>query len=251
MDLPVISIITVTYNACPYLEKTVESVVTQTCREIEYIIIDGKSTDETIDIIKKHSENISFWISEKDNGLYDAMNKGINTATGRYVWFLNAGDILPNKNIACDITEIIKKNNYPDILFGETNLINEQGYVFSTRRLKAPRELNWKSFRMGMLVSHQAFLAKRSIIPLYDLKYRFSSDFDWCIRCMKKAESVINSNLTLVNYQYEGLTTSNRKASLKERYEIMCKYYGVIPTQIRHIWFAVRFYWAKYTKKII
>ncbi|MDR0725304.1 MAG: glycosyltransferase, partial [Prevotellaceae bacterium] len=85
----------------------------------------------------------------------------------------------------------------------------------------------------------------------YDLQYRYSADFDWCIRCMKAAKVTVNSRLRLVNYLYEGLTTANRKASLKERYAIMCKYYGVILTDILHIWFAVRFYWAKWTKGII
>jgi hypothetical protein len=111
--------------------------------------------------------------------------------------------------------------------------------------MKVPKHLTWKSFRMGMLVSHQAFIVKRKIAFEYDLKYKYSADFDWCIRCMKVAKTIINSKLRIVNYQYEGTTTSNRKASLKERYEIMCKYYSVLPTQIRHLWFAARFYWAK------
>jgi hypothetical protein len=95
------------------------------------------------------------------------------------------------------------------------------------------------------LVCHQAFVVKRNIAPEYNLQYRFSSDFDWCIRCMKAAKTIVNSRLRLVNYLYEGLSTANRRASLMERYKIMCNYYGVIPTQIRHIWFAIRFYWAK------
>ena len=101
---------------------------------------------------------------------------------------------------------------------------------------------------MGMLVCHQAFIVKRSIASEYDLQYRFSADFDWCIRCMKKANTIVNSKIRIINYQYEGTTTNNRKASLKERYKIMCKYYGVIPTQIRHLWFAVRSYYAKIFK---
>jgi len=77
------------------------------------------------------------------------------------------------------------------------------------------------------------------------LQYRFSSDFDWCIRCMKTANRIVNSGLRLVNYQYEGATTANRKASLKERFAIMCKYYGTFATVILHIWFGFRFLLAK------
>jgi hypothetical protein len=83
------------------------------------------------------------------------------------------------------------------------------------------------------------------------LQYRFSADFDWCIRCMKMAKNIVNSRLRVVNYLYEGLTTDNRKASLKERYDIMCKYYGPFATNLLHVWFAIRFYWAKWTKRIV
>jgi hypothetical protein len=149
--------------------------------------------------------------------------------------------------------------------------MDKTGKIFAERRLKTPKNLTWQSFKMGMLICHQAFIAKRSIAPEYDLQYRFSADFDWCIRCLRHVreigengktgemvvganlcvcpmKKIVNTHLRLVNYLYEGMTTANRNASLKERYAIMCRYYGAIPTQIRHIWFAVRFYWAKLLK---
>ena len=249
MKLPVFSIITVTFNAVKVLEKTLLSIVNQTYGNIEYIIIDGASVDGTVNIIRQFETRISYWISEHDNSLYHAMNKGLQTATGDYVWFINAGDILKNVNVVSELANTAVRNDIPDILYGETDLIDSEGNIFAVRRLKAPKQLTWKSFRMGMLVSHQYFIVKRDIAPEYDLKYRFSADFDWCIRCMKKANTIVNSGMRLINYQYEGGTTAmNRKASLKERYAIMCKYYGTVPTQIRHIWFAIRFYWAKLFK---
>jgi len=251
MTNPIFSIITVTYNAEKVLEKTIQSVINQSYRNIEYIIIDGNSFDKTIDLIRKYSNKISYWISEPDQGLYDAMNKGINAATGDYVWFVNAGDILKKRDIVLELVNMTMSGKVPDILYGETDLIDLKGNILAERRLKAPEQLTWKSFRMGMLVSHQAFIVKKNIALNYDLQYRFSADFDWCIRCMKEAKTIVNSHLRLVNYLYEGLTTSNRKASLKERYIIMCKYYGRFATNIRHIWFAVRFYWTKCTKKIV
>jgi glycosyltransferase involved in cell wall biosynthesis len=245
------SIITVTFNAEKVLEHTILSVINQTCPQIEYIIVDGDSSDRTKEIITQYASGLAFVISEPDRGLYDAMNKGLRIATGDYVWFLNAGDVLPHSNIVSELAAIATQNKLPDILYGETDLMSQEGKIIAGRRLKAPETLTWKHFRMGMLVCHQSFIAKREIAEEYDLQYRFSADFDWSIKCMKSAKTIVNSRLCLVNYLYEGLTTSNRKASLKERYAIMCKYYGAFATSVLHIWFAARYYWAKETKGIV
>jgi len=251
MNLPVFSIITVTRNAAQVLEQTILSVMNQTYGHIEYIIIDGASHDGTTSIIRQYESEISYWVSESDTGLYDAMNKGLQAATGSYVWFLNAGDVLKHHGIVAQLAEIAMQNDFPDILYGETDLMNQQGHVFAERRLKTPKNLSWKSFKMGMLVCHQAFIVKRSIAPAYDLHYLFSADFDWCIRSLKEATTVCNTKVRLLNYLYEGLTTANRKKSLQERYAIMCKYYGTFATTILHGWFAMRYYWAKLTNKVI
>jgi glycosyltransferase involved in cell wall biosynthesis len=251
MKSPVFSIITITYNAAKELENTLLSVINQTYSGIEYILIDGASIDGTVSIIRRYESNISNWISEPDNGLYDAMNKGLQVATGDYVWFLNAGDVLQHPAIVMELAMITEQKGFPDILFGETDLINIKGTVIAKRRLKAPRKLTWKSFKMGMLVCHQAFIVKRSVAPDFDLYYHFSADFDWCIRCLKKTESIVNTHLRLVNYLFEGLSTRNEKKSLKERYAIMCKYYGVFTSTVLHGWFAMRYYWAKLYHKAI
>jgi len=146
---------------------------------------------------------------------------------------------------------LLDAENLPDIVYGETIIVDAQGNPLSMRRLKAPENLSWKSFGMGMLVCHQSFLVKRTIAPQYDLQYRFAADYDWCIRCLKKADAVFNTHLILSRFLEAGLSAANRKQALKERYRIMCKYYGKIPTQIRHIWFAFRFYTAKLTKKTV
>ena len=251
MNRPVFSIITVTRNAAKVLEQTILSVMNQTYTHIEYIMIDGASQDATVNIIKQYETGIHYWISENDTGLYDAMNKGLQEAKGDYVWFLNAGDVFKHHGIVAQVAEIASQNGLPDILYGETDLMDQQGHVFAERRLKTPKNLTWKSFRMGMLVCHQAFIVKRSIAPAYDLQYLFSTDFDWCIRCLKEAKKVCNTQMRLVNYLYEGLTTANRKKSLQERYAIMCKYYGTFATTFLHGWFAVRYYWAKLTNKVV
>ena len=109
------------------------------------------------------------------------------------------------------------------------------------RRLQAPEKLTWRSFANGMLVCHQAFIARRDIAPLYDLRYRYSADVDWCIRCMKQTDELLNVHLTLIDYLNEGETTRHHRASLKERYTVMCHHYGTLPTMLRHLLFALRY----------
>lgn len=246
---PLFSIITVTYNAERWLERTVLSVLSQSYPNIEYIIIDGASKDKTTDIIKQYAAGLSYWISEPDKGLYDAMNKGLKQATGDYVWFLNAGDTLYTADtVQRIVTSLKKKVSLPDVIYGETQIVDANGKALGMRRLKAPKRLTWKSFRMGMLVCHQSFLAKREIAPPYNTDYRLVADYDWCIQCLKRAKKIHNSRLTLSNFLEEGLSSINRKESLKERYAVMCDYYGKIPTLSLHVWFAMRFYFAKWFK---
>ena len=240
--LPTFSIITVTYNAGKVLEDTIQSVISQTYRNVEYIIVDGSSKDNTLEIIGKYSKHISKMVSEPDKGLYDAMNKGIRMATGDYLCFLNAGDKFHEKETLQQITETLKDKDLPDVIYGETAIVDEGGNFLHMRRLSTPERLNWKSFKQGMLVCHQAFLAKRELALKYpyDMQYRFSADFDWCIRIMKEAKCLHNTRLTLIDYLNEGMTTRNHKASLKERFRIMAKHYGWVSTILHHCWFVIR-----------
>jgi glycosyltransferase involved in cell wall biosynthesis len=253
------SIITVTYNAVRWLERTVESIISQSYPDIEYIIVDGGSADGTVDIITDYElrlkngqysiRNFQF-ISEPDKGLYDAMNKGLNLATGDYIWFINAGDRIHSPNTIREIVnQLSTLNSQLSIIYGETEISDAQGNSLGMRRLKAPKRLTWKSFQMGMLVCHQSFIVRREIAGAYDLQYRYVADFEWCIRCLKRADHILNTHQTLSCFLEAGFSAANRKAALKERYEVMCRYYGKIPTLIRHLWFAVRFYFAKYIKR--
>ena len=242
---PKFSIITVTYNAGKVLEDTIQSVVFQTYRNVEYIIVDGGSKDNTLEIAEKYRDRISKVISEPDKGLYDAMNKGIRQATGDYLCFLNAGDELHENETLQKLVHTLKGKELPDVIYGETAIVDEEGHFLHMRRLSAPDTLTWKSFKQGMLVCHQAFIARRelAINDLYDLRYRFSADFDWCIRIMKKAKCLHNTRLTLIDYLKEGMTTRNHKASLKERFRIMAKHYGWLSTIAHHGWFVIRLFY--------
>lgn len=237
---PKFSIITVTYNAAKVLEDTIQSIVTQTYKNVEYIIIDGRSTDGTLGIINKYRNHIHTVITEPDQGLYDAMNKGIRLATGDYLCFLNAGDCLHEDDTLQLMTHSVTGTTLPDILYGETDIVDSEGHFLHKRRLSAPETLTWKSFKKGMLVCHQAFFVRRDLAEPYDLHYRFSADFDWCIRIMKKAKVLHNTRLTLIDYLNEGMTTQHHKASLKERFRIMTKHYGLINTLAHHAWFVLR-----------
>lgn len=237
---PKFSVITVCYNAEATIEDTIQSVISQTYHHVEYIIVDGASKDRTMDIVNRYREHIAIVVSERDKGLYDAMNKGIGLATGDYLCFLNAGDSFHEDDTLQQMVHSIHTPQLPDVLYGETELVDHEGHFLRMRRLSAPDVLTWKSFRQGMLVCHQAFFPRRDLVMPYDLRYRFSADFDWCIKIMKKSKVLQNTHLTLIDYLAEGMTTRNHKASLKERFRIMTRHYGWTSTLAFHLWFVLR-----------
>ncbi|MBP5302476.1 MAG: glycosyltransferase [Bacteroidales bacterium] len=237
------TIITICYNASATIERTLRSVTGQTWTDKEYIIVDGASKDSTLEIISRYRDNIDILVSEPDKGLYDAMNKGLKLATGDYVLFMNAGDRFHEDTTLEQIAAQVQKlDKLPGVIYGNTALTNMAGEIYGMRRLSPPEHLDWKSFRNGMLVCHQAFYARRDIAEPYDLRYRFSADVDWCIRVMKKADTLHNTHLIVADYLEDGsgVTIDNRKASLKERFDIMRRHYGLPSTLLHHAWFAVR-----------
>lgn len=245
-----ISLITVTYNAEHTIGRTLKSVAGQRLRGFEHVIIDGASKDGTMKMVTAYaSENTDIkvvCVSEPDNGLYDAMNKGLEKATGDYVCFLNAGDKLHDTDTLFNIDKIAREAGpeLPAVIYGDTDIVDDGGQFIRHRRLSVPEQLCWKSFRHGMVVCHQSFYALRSLATPYDLTYRFSADFDWCVRLMKAGAKLglplVNSHLILTDYLAEGMTTQNHKASLKERFRIMANHYGWITTVVMHTWFMVR-----------
>lgn len=234
---PLISIITITYNAESEIGPTLESLNRQTFRNFEHLVIDGASSDNTLAIVKEMSPD-SIVISEPDKGLYDAMNKGLRAAKGEYVLFLNAGDSLHSP----DILRRYAERRGANIIYGDTIIVDSERNFIKPRHLSAPKKLTFKSFSKGMLVCHQAFMVRRSISPEYDLQYRFSADYEWTLKCLRSSDPTHNANIEAIAIDYlsDGLTDMNHKASLKERYKIMCRYYGTLPTILRHIGFAVR-----------
>ncbi len=251
----VFSIITCTYNAESVLQRTLDSVLEQTYSHVEHIIVDGASTDATLDMVEayKQKSDAEDWChevrvkSEPDRGLYDAMNKGIQRATGQYVLFLNAGDTFPSADTLELVAESVGEGEEPPaVLYGDTDVVDDEGRFLRHRRLSPPRRLTWRSFMKGMLVCHQAFYARTDLAKAtpYDLHYRFSADVDWCIRIMRLARRrrlpMRNVGAVVVNFLDGGMTTTNHRASLKERFHVMAHHYGFVPTVLMHAWFVIR-----------
>lgn len=233
------SIITVTYNAGKVLKPTLESVREQSFGDFEYLIIDGASTDDTLALVERAGIPATMVLSEPDKGLYDAMNKAIDRAQGQYLIFLNAGDAFATADTLAQIA--MKAQKCPDVIYGQTQLVDNTGNVVGMRHLTAPEKLDWRCFKDGMLVCHQAFIARRELCPHYDLNYRFSADYDWCIKVLLKSDNcAYMGDKPIINFLNDGLTNQNHKKSLRERYNIMCHYYGTVPTMLRHLKFACR-----------
>lgn len=237
---PLISIITITFRAADTLPATLASVDEQTATDYSHIIIDGAGDTETAMIARNTSNPRRFVCSEPDKGLYDAMNKGIHKSCGDYLLFLNAGDTFSSSDTLQRYVSAASSG--ADIIYADTQIVDKHRRIIGPRHLKVPEKLTFKSFAKGMLICHQAFCVKRSLVEEYNLKYRFSADYEWCLRCIAKSdpEKCVNLHTVAINYLSDGLTDQNHKASLKERYRIMCEYYGKFPTLIRHIGFAVR-----------
>lgn len=237
---PLISIITITYNAEKYIGVTARSVAEQTFSDFEHIIIDGASTDSTIAQARINGSRRLKILSEPDNGLYDAMNKGLRMAKGDYVLFLNAGDRFHSADTLAKYAKGASLR--PDIIYGDTIIVDNEWKFLRPRHLSAPSILTARSFLRGMLVCHQAFMVKRAIAPEYNLEYKFSADYDWCLNCIhnSKPGSRLDLRQVTIDYLDNGLTEKNKLASLAERFRIMKRHFGLVPAALAHLSFIPR-----------
>ena len=236
--MPKLSIITITYQAEAYIERTLKSVFEQGCaEEIDYIVVDGASKDRTLEIIEANKTQINQVISEKDKGIYDAMNKGMQLAKGDYILFLNAGDTFASASTLKTLLQELAGN--PDVLYGEAVFVNNDGQSLGLRSEvtphRLPTNLSWLDFKYGMLVCHQAFIAKRSIAPLFDLQYKLSSDIDWEIQVLKKSRQILKSAEPICHYLMGGASVQNLKRSWEERYAVLKSHFGYIPNLFNHL----------------
>lgn len=230
---PKVSIIIVCRNAAHDLGKTLRAVVGMGYPSTELVVIDGLSTDDTPKVIERFRGNISYFVSERDTGLYDAMNKGIQASTGDYLWFVNAGD----EPFESDTLATVFSDGEPlaDIYFGQAMIVDQCGEPLGLRRKPLPEVLTWLSLRRGMVVCHQSFIVRRAIAPQYDLKWRYVADIDWVIECLKLSKDIRNTHIVLSKFAVGGISTRHRRASLMERFAVMRKHYGLRVTIWEHL----------------
>lgn len=241
LQQPVFSLITVCFNAKDALIRTMESVRVQDCMDFEHLVIDGGSKDGTLEALQANSSPQLHWISEPDNGLYDAMNKGLRLAKGQFVWFVNAGDLLEGPTILSELLQWVTPEI--DILYGEVMMVDPSGKVLGTRSevttQKTPEILNWQDLRYGMVVSHQAFLPRRSICKPY-IDNNLCADIDWVIHCLKQSRKTVNTLLTLARFETGGLSRQRHKQSLADRYRVLQYHFGFFPNLAHHVWILLR-----------
>ncbi|MVM30982.1 glycosyltransferase [Spirosoma sp. HMF4905] len=245
--MPTVSIITITYNAERFLERTIQSVVAQQATDFEYIVIDGASKDKTLEIVKRYESHITSWVSEPDQGLYDAMNKGLHQAKGQYVWFMNAGDELYDSQTLANLLARIKETQadiyYSDALFVRDDGGSQSGIPVGLRSKvtphSLPHKLTWHDMALGMKVCHQAFVAKRAIAPDYQTN-NLSADLDWEIRCLKAATKIEFLPFVLCKYLIGGLSVQQHRRSLIDRFKVLVTHFGLLTTLRNHIQIILR-----------
>ena len=222
-----VSIITVTYNSIKTIERTILSVLNQSYKDIEYILIDGNSDDGTINIIKSYEYRINKFISENDKGIYDAMNKGLEIASGDIICFLNSDDIYSNNFIISEVISQFNENTNIDIIYGDIFFFRDN--IDKIVRYYSSKHFNYKKLKFGLMPAHQAMFIKKTIFTNYgnfSLNYKIAGDFDWVARVFKNNQ--INYKyipVVLVRMQVGGISTNGLKSKITIFLETMrsCK----------------------------
>lgn len=246
MNKPTLSIVTINFNNVKGLEETCQSVLNQEIQRgaFEWIVIDGGSTDESIDYLKNIENHIDQWVSEPDKGIYDAMNKGMNLANGEFLWFLNSGDRFHSRESIKCFVEAYKAQSDGDVFYSDTQFVDENyqalGLISKLKPQKFPVDLTKNSFRFGMNICHQSIIVRRKIAPAYDLQYKQSSDIDWILRVLSAQPKTVRVEAVLSDFQVGGSSYENSTRAMNERYEIFKKHFGFLPNMLAHVWIVIR-----------
>ncbi len=233
-DKPKISIITISYAAEEFIERTIKSILAQSYPNIEYIIIDGNSKDGTVGIIKQYEEHVNYWISEPDESHFDAMNKGLAKATGDYVLFMNAGDIIHQEN---SLAAAMKNSKGADLIYSRAEYITEEGQRRPWhKKTPLPSQLNARSFLNGMVICHHCMIVKRTLTPPYKLEpWKVSNDIEWAIRVMKNVKTTHFWDDVFCLYLEGGISATNRFKAVKERFDIAALHFGWMPAILEQV----------------
>lgn len=230
-----LSIITVVFNNCDYIENTILNVlkIKESYDGIEYIIIDGSSTDGTIDIIKKYQDKISLWISEPDKGIYDAMNKGVKLANGKWINFMNAGDEFA---IDCNVIldELINKNNSNDVVYGDV-FIKKDG-VLSLDKSRPVGQMNY-----SLNFCHQSSFVRKELLLKnpFSLEYKISSDYSFFLNIFLQGGNFYYVECPVSIFEYGGVSSGISKKYLKERLSIIFASHNKVKDKL---WFSYKFF---------
>ena len=217
-----VSIITVTYNSSKTLDETIKSVLAQSYDAIEYIIIDGQSVDSTVEIIKSYGDRISKYISEKDNGIYDAMNKGVSTAKGDIIGFINSDDKLNSNDCIAEIIKVFQVHNC-DVVYGDKIYTKPNNTDKIVRYWKAG-EYNKNNFKKGWMPPHQSTYIKRDFYEKYGkfrTDFKIAADYELLLRFMYKynAKSKYLPK-TIAKMRAGGISNKSLKNILISNYEV-------------------------------
>jgi len=211
--MPKISIITIAFNSEEYLQQTIQSVAAQTYSDIEYIVVDGGSTDGTLEIIRNNEQHIDRWISEPDNGISDAMNKGIALASGDFIYFLHSDDYLGSSDA---IEESCRHLTTTDDIFLFNIYLENDG----VKALHQPRGLSpWLRFKNG--VYHQSTICSKRLfedIGLFDESLRIGMDYDFFLRAYRRGTSAVDVDLPLGTMRLTGISSQIDWPSLRQRF---------------------------------
>lgn len=235
-----VSVITVCKNAQDTIERTIKSVVSQDYKDIEYLIIDGKSTDKTLDIVKKYKDKIDIIVSEPDGGIYYAMNKGIEKSSGEIIYFLNSGDFLFNRCVVSDIANLFKENN-PDLIYGDVLLYDRNNPERFT--IKQHKNLS-RLYLAYNEIYHQAMFVKKDLFEKYgkfNTRFKLLADYEWTLKVLVGNNATTSRiNKMIVKYLLGG-ASSNCKETWKERFQILSLYFSLF-----EVIFVGIFYWFIY-----
>jgi len=219
-----VSIITVCFNSADTIRDALDSVLTQSYADIEYIVVDGASTDETVDILREYEEEIAKIISEPDDGIYDAMNKGIEISTGEIIGILNSDDIFASPNVVADVVNVFQKQVSVDIVFGDVVFVSPVDLKKVTRFYSSRKFRPWK-LRFGYMPPHPATFVKKDVYErfgLYSLEYQISSDYEIFIRWLVAAKLAYRRiDEVLVHMRTGGKSTSGIASSILLNREII------------------------------
>lgn len=222
-----VSIITVTLNSEETVEKTILSVINQNYQDLEYIIIDGKSSDKTLEIIKKYQNKIDILISEKDTGIYDAMNKGVSKASGEIVYFLNADDELFDEYVISEIVKEIETKTEFDYFYG--GVISRNIFGGKSENIRMQKISNM-AIKLGRNIPHQSLFVRRYLfekLGLFDLRYKINADYEWECRLVKKGYRGLFLKRIISYYNQTGFSSRISWNPYKERFAIIFNYFGV------------------------